>query len=220
VCAWKLKKRSKRDVLSFSKGLLTTLLYQGRKVKVVDETIEGRENTTVNDPMAGSVSQAPGNPQESSMFNYLERKTEKRIFYSYLHRFELTQEHLSAKVSRLLLSEINRHSRIISKRFDEPLSSVSRNVISAAAWGTIYCLLGATRMIELRPDYREISDKVELELMLSFTEMDSDDSIYRDIFSILAEYGLCHSEVTALIEACMVSPMEGQAIHQRLSVAR
>ncbi|MEJ2452924.1 MAG: hypothetical protein P8103_02030 [Candidatus Thiodiazotropha sp.] len=153
------------------------------------------------------------------MLNYLERKTEKRIFYSYLHRFELTQEHLSPKASRLLLSEIYRHSRIISKRFDEPLSSVSRNVISAAAWGTIYCLMGATRMIELRPDYREIVDEVELELMLSYTETESEATIYRDIFSILSENGLCHSEVSALIEACMLSHAEGQVFENQVSAA-
>ncbi len=194
-------------------------MYQGWKTKVVDETVEGKGNAPVIDPMSLPSSLTPSNPQESSMLNYLERKTEKRIFYSYLHRFELTQEHLGPKVSRLLLSEIYRHSKIISKRFHEPVSSVSRNVISAAAWGTIYCLLGVTRMIELRPDYREIADEVELELMLSYTEMESEDSIYREIFSILSEYGLCHAEVTALIEACMLSHGEGQDFIIQVSAA-
>jgi hypothetical protein len=141
------------------------------------------------------------------VFNYLEKKSEKRIFYSYLNRFELTREHLGPKVSRRLLSEIFKHSSAVSHRFDEPLASVSRNVIAAAAWGTIYCLLGPTRLIEAAPDYQEIIDEVELELLASSSEQDSENSIYQRVFAILIDHGLCHPEVLALIDTCIdVSP--------------
>jgi hypothetical protein len=148
------------------------------------------------------------NQVESSMFNYLERKSEKRMFFSYLHRFELTLEQLGAKVSRLLLASIYAHASEVSRRFEEPMETVSPNVISTAAWGTIYCLLGPARMIKMRPDYRDIADEVELELMLSYTGPETENTIYRQVFSILAEHGLCHPEVTALIEACVVSNRE------------
>ena len=137
------------------------------------------------------------------MFNYLERKTEKRIFFSYLQRFGLTQEHLSPKATRMLLGDIFEQANTVSRRFHEPLASVSGNIISTAAWGTIYCLLGPTRMIELEPHYQDIVDEVEMELVISCTSSESENSIYRQVFAILSEQSLCHPEVIALIEACV-----------------
>ncbi|MEJ2694226.1 MAG: hypothetical protein P8166_14595 [Candidatus Thiodiazotropha sp.] len=154
------------------------------------------------------------------MFNYLEKKSEKRIFYSYLNRFELTREHLGPKVSRLLLREIFMHSDAVSHRFDEPLASVSGNVIAAAAWGTIYCLLGPTRMIEMASDYREIIDEVELELLVSSSEQDSENSIYRRVFSILIDYALCHPEVLALIDTCVDISFENHSQEGRHPTVR
>jgi hypothetical protein len=140
---------------------------------------------------------------ESAMFNYLEKKSEKRIFFSYLNRFGLTQEHLSQRATRMILGDIYDQSNSVSRRFQEPLSSVSRNIISTAAWGTIYCLLGPTRMIEIEPEYKDISDEVEMELMMSCTSNESKNNIYRQVFAILSEHALCHPEVMALIEACI-----------------
>lgn len=137
------------------------------------------------------------------MFNYLEKKTEKRIFFSYLHRFGLTQEQLSPKATRMILDDIFDQANTVSRRFREPLASVSGNIISTAAWGTIYCLLGPTRMIEIEPNYRDIADEVELELVISCTSNDPENTIYRQVFAILSEHALCHPEVTALIEACV-----------------
>jgi hypothetical protein len=140
---------------------------------------------------------------ESGMFNYLERKTEKRIFFSYLYRFGLSQEHLSQKATRILLNDIFNQSSTVSRRFHEPVSSVARNIISTAAWGTIYCLLGPTRMIEIEPEYRDICDEVEMELMMSCVSSEEENNIYRQVFAVLSEFSLCHPEVTALIEACV-----------------
>lgn len=137
------------------------------------------------------------------MFNYLERKTEKRIFFSYLHRFSLTEEHLSPKATRMILNDIFAQASNVSRRFHEPVASVSRSIISTAAWGTIYCLLGPSRMIELEPAYRDICDEVEMELMMSCMSSEDDHNIYRQVFAILSERALCHPEVTALIEACI-----------------
>ena len=140
---------------------------------------------------------------ESAMFNYLEKKSEKRIFFSYLNRFGLTQEHLSQKATRMILGDIYDQASTVSRRFHEPVAAVSRNIISTAAWGTIYCLLGPTRMIEIEPEYKEISVEVEMELMMSCSSSESDNNIYRQVFAVLSEHNLCHPEVTALIEACM-----------------
>jgi len=167
------------------------------------------ETETVPAQNPDTPSRSPGlNPVESGMFNYLERKSEKRIFYSYLHQFELTQEQLGPKVSRQLLAEIYRQASDISRRFDQPVATVSRNIISAAAWGTIYCLLGPTRMVEIQPNFRDIADEVELELMISHAGTAGENTIYRQLFSILGEQGLCHPEVVALIEACILSNRE------------
>ncbi|MCU7845244.1 MAG: hypothetical protein KZQ93_15555 [Candidatus Thiodiazotropha sp. (ex Monitilora ramsayi)] len=137
------------------------------------------------------------------MFNYFEKMSEKRIFFSYLHRFELTQEHLGPRVSRLLLNAIHEQAHQTSRKFREPLASVSGNIISAAAWGSIYCLLGSERMLEMEPGYRDIVDEVEWELMTSCDKEEGECSIYSQIFSILFENGLCHPDVAVLLRACM-----------------
>ncbi len=206
--AWMWKKHLKYSSgLSLSKELLADLL--GSSARQCSEKIDAEGNSFSSAPVSlESASHSEINQVESSMFNYLERKSEKRIFYSYLHRFELTQDHLGSKVSRLLLAGIYEHSMAVSQRFEEPVETVSPNIISTAAWGAIYCLLGPARMIKMRPDYRDIADEVELELMLSYTGPDTENTIYRQVFSILAEHGLCHPEVTALIEACVMSNYE------------
>lgn len=204
--AWMWKQHSKYSSgLSLSKELLADLL--GSSARQCSEKIDA-EGNSFSSVSLESASHSEINQVESSMFNYLERKSEKRIFYSYLHRFELTRNHLGSKVSRLLLAGIYAHSMDVSQRFEEPVETVSPNITSAAAWGAIYCLLGPTRMIKMRPDYRDIADEVELELMLSYTGPDTENTIYRQVFSILAEHGLCHPEVTALIEACVTSNHE------------
>ena len=196
--AWKFVKSRKIRAISNSKELLTTLLSNKSQILSAEEASPGTDDT------------ADDRLVEPMMLNFLERKSEKRIFYSYLNRFGLTHEHVGSKVSRLLLDVIHSHAERVAKRFDEPMAAVSRNIISAAAWGTIYCLLGSSRMIEMRPDYRDIADEVELELMILYSQADADGTIYHDIFSILDEYGLCHPEVKALLAACMVTTGESQ----------
>jgi hypothetical protein len=139
----------------------------------------------------------------SGMFQFLEKKAQKRIFYSYLYQFELAQHHLGTNVSRQLLSEIHKHSCAVSYRFDEPVAVVSRNIINAAAWGTIYCLLGPGRMLEIAPSHAEIVNEVEIELFLSCADDESENSIYRQVFSILSANDLCHPEIEAQIEASL-----------------
>ena len=136
------------------------------------------------------------------MFEYLEKKTHKRMFYSYLSQFELTLEHLGSKVSRQMVNMVHDESCKVARAFNEPLVAVSHNIISAAAWGTIYCLLGPERMGQLHPEYREIIDEVELELLASSSDLIAENSVYHRVFTILAKYSLCHPDVIALSEAC------------------
>jgi hypothetical protein len=138
------------------------------------------------------------------MFDYLEKSNEKRLFYSYLYQFELTLEHLGSKVSRQLVNMVHDESCKVARAFNQPLISVSHNIVGAAAWGTIYCLLGPERMLQLRPEYRDIIDEVEMELMGSGSELILENSIYQQVFCILSEHALCHPDVVALIEACLL----------------
>ncbi len=200
---WMFRRRSKQSQgLRFPKDLLATLLKDSGKGMTDTPAVEENEAMPAQDP-APSARQPGPNPTESGMFNFLERKSEKRIFYSYLHQFELTLEHLGHRASRQLLNEIYRQSSLVSQQFAEPVATVSHNIISAAAWGTIYCLLGPTRMIEMNPDYLEIADEVELELLSSCLEEGAENSIYRAVYSILSGHVLCHPEVLALIDACV-----------------
>jgi hypothetical protein len=137
------------------------------------------------------------------MFDYLEKRSEKRIFFSYLHQFELTQENLGNRITRQILSVIHEHASKTADKFHEPLSTVSGNIISAAAWGTIYCFLGSDRMLSMQPGFRDIVNEVEWELMAACDSLNSERSIYCEIFSILYAKGLCHPEVTLLLNACL-----------------
>jgi hypothetical protein len=218
VNAWMSKMRSKpNDGLRLFKALLSTLLGNSRSRQCSKQKEDRDRTPSLAADSRHNARHETINQVESSMFNYLERKSEKRLFFSYLHRFELTQEQLGAKVSRLLLASIYAHSSEVSRRFEEPMETVSPNVISTAAWGTIYCLLGPMGMIKMRPDYRDIADEVESELMLSYTGPETENTIYRQVFSILAEHGLCHPEVTALIEACVVSNREEPSMPLQLT---
>jgi hypothetical protein len=137
------------------------------------------------------------------MFDYLEKRSEKRIFFSYLHQFEITQESLGNKVTRQILSVIHEHASKTAVKFREPLSTVSGNIISAAAWGAIYCILGSERMLRMQPGFRDIVNEVEWELMSTCDSVNSERTIYCEIFSLLYENGLCHPEVTLLLNACL-----------------
>lgn len=137
------------------------------------------------------------------MFVFLEKRHQKRIFFSYLIRFGLAPYNLNDKAMAMVLEMIYTQANFVARHFQVNVESVSRNIISAGAWGTIYCLLGPTRMLELEPEYRDIVEEVEAELMMSHIVGDSENSIYRQLFHILFEQGLCHGEVIALIEAGM-----------------
>jgi len=142
------------------------------------------------------------------MFGFLEKKNQKRIFFSYLLQFGLTPYNVNPHAIRKILDSIYDQSNIVSQRFQEPVASVSRNIISAAAWGTIYCLLGPKRMIEMEPAYRDIVDEVEMEVMNSHVS-DDEDTIYRKVFSVLSAHALTHPEVTELIRACLYADQDG-----------
>ena len=142
------------------------------------------------------------------MFEYLEKKTHKRMFYSYLSQFELTLEHLGSRVSRQMINMVHDESCKVARAFNEPLVAVSHNIISAASWGTIYCLLGPERMGQLHPEYREIIEEVELELLASSSDLLAETSVYHRVFTILAKHSLCHPDVIALAEACALPDPE------------
>jgi hypothetical protein len=136
------------------------------------------------------------------MFGFIEKKHQKRIFFSYLLQFGLTPYNVNPQAMGKILDCVYQQANSVSRRFHEPVASVARNIISAAAWGTIYCLLGPKRMIEILPDYRDIVDEVEMEVMNSHVS-DDENTIYRQVFSVLSECSLCHPEVTDLIHACL-----------------
>jgi hypothetical protein len=93
----------------------------------------------------------------------------------------------------------------VAHAFNEPLSTVSHNIISTATWGAIYCLLGAERMGQMHPEYQDIIDEVELELMGSDSELLLENSVSHRVFAILTEHSLCHPDVIALTEACVLT---------------
>lgn len=135
------------------------------------------------------------------MFGFMEKKYEKRIFLNYLLQFGITPDGMNPRALRLILESVHHEANVVSRRFHEPLSAVSRNIISEAAWASIFCLLGPTRMIELSPEFRDITDEVEMELIMSCSGEEEDHNIYRQVFAILTDLDLCHEEVMALIQA-------------------
>ncbi len=206
VFAWLFRKPPRRANLREPKELLSSLVTKD-PAGVGKGTLQSRQSAANASVGSGAGSQMSDKQTVPNMFEYLEKKTQKRMFYNYLHQFELTVEHLGSKVSRQLIKIIHDESCKVAHAFNEPLSSVSHNIIGAAAWGTIYCLLGPERMNELRPDYRDIIDEVEMELMGAAADPISEESVYLRVFAILTEHSLCHPDVIALSEACMLSPL-------------
>lgn len=195
------RKSSYEADLRQSKDLLTSLVQ-----KSASRPAEAMQQPGPTAPTASggidAKAQVIGKQMGSNMFDYLEKKTHKRLFYNYLRQFELTLEHLGSRVSRQLVNMVHEESCKVAQAFNEPLVSVSHNIISAAAWGTIYCLLGPDRMHQMHPEYREIVDEVEMELMSAGTELLLENSVYQRVFAILSAHSLCHPDVIALSEAC------------------
>ena len=138
---WFSKRTQRRQSLRLSKELLTSLVQQDAR----GTTEGGSQSGNPAQEEAGRLHtprQTHNQKTESDMFEYLEKKTHKRMFYSYLSQFELTLEHLGSKVSRQMVNMVHDESCKVARAFNEPLVAVSHNIISAAAWGTIYCLLG------------------------------------------------------------------------------
>lgn len=204
VFSWIFKKSAYGTDLRQSKDLLSSLVQKGASRVVGEADVQPNQNSVASG-RADAISQEKDRKAAPSMFDYLEKKTHKRLFYNYLRQFELTLEHLGSRVSRQLVNMVHDESCKVAHAFNEPLVSVSHNIISAAAWGTIYCLLGPERMCQLHPEYCEIIEEVEMELMGAGSELVLENSVYQHVFTILCNNSLCHPDVIALSEACKLS---------------
>jgi hypothetical protein len=186
------------------------------------EADEIRQQATVPSDNTDANSRINDCHRMESMFDYLEKKSQKRVFYSYLRQFELTVEDLGTRVARQLVNMVHDESCKVAQAFNEPLSSVSHRIISAAAWSTIYCVLGPDRMRQIHPDYRDIVDEVERELVASSSDLILETSVYHRVYDILMRHALCHPDVIALSEACALPELtretsDAERVHFGLS---
>ena len=133
------------------------------------------------------------------MLGYLEKQSEKRLFFGYLIRFCLTYEDLGESASRAILSEVFKNSQRVSKQFQKPISLVSKNIVGEAAWAAIYSLLGPTKLIEIDPEYSDIVDEIEMELLYAGYEGPLKFNVYQYVIQTLIEHERCHPEVLSLL---------------------
>jgi hypothetical protein len=134
------------------------------------------------------------------MLNYLFflKSQERKQFKSALSYYGLGLDDLERDVAKKILAYIHSHVGKVSKKYQLPAASVLDQVITPATWATAYALLGASRIVEIDPTFHENLDEVELELVLHLSgDIESQQSIYRQIFSVLLTSAACHQEILA-----------------------
>ncbi|MCU7845243.1 MAG: hypothetical protein KZQ93_15550 [Candidatus Thiodiazotropha sp. (ex Monitilora ramsayi)] len=72
---------------------------------------------------------------------------------------------------------------------------MSKNIVGEAAWATIYSLLGPTKLIEIDPEYGDIVDEIEMELLYAGQESPLKFNVYQYVIQTLMQHGRCHPEV-------------------------
>ncbi|MCU7811446.1 MAG: hypothetical protein KZQ77_09430 [Candidatus Thiodiazotropha sp. (ex Notomyrtea botanica)] len=133
------------------------------------------------------------------MFGYLERQSEKRLYFSYLIKYGLTQDDLGEPATQSILSQVYENSQKLSKRFHEPVTRISRSVVVSAAWASIYALLGPRKLIEIDPDNQEFIDEIETELVCAGQGVSETFNVYQHVFQTLLRHGRCHQEVVEIL---------------------
>jgi hypothetical protein len=72
-------------------------------------------------------------------------------------------------------------------------------VITPVVWALAYCLLGRSKIVKIDPGFLDVIDEVDNELLLYlYSENNSDQSIYPEIFSILLKSTACHPDVLVI----------------------
>ncbi|MCU7904838.1 MAG: hypothetical protein KZQ76_03120 [Candidatus Thiodiazotropha sp. (ex Epidulcina cf. delphinae)] len=135
------------------------------------------------------------------MFSFFEKNIKKRLFSDYLKGGGLSLNDLSPAVSRQIVDIMHRQACMAAKKSHEPTVSASKNIVSSAAWGTIYCLLGPSKLLEMDPGFQDIIEKIETELLTADSESDAQCNIYQQVFAILLDTSHCHPEVSAIVES-------------------
>ncbi|MCU7797034.1 MAG: hypothetical protein KZQ75_07890 [Candidatus Thiodiazotropha sp. (ex Myrtea spinifera)] len=133
------------------------------------------------------------------MFGYLERQSEKRLYFSYLIKYGLTQDDLGEPATQSILSQVYENSQKLSKRFHEPVTRISRSVVVSAAWASIYAFLGPRRLVEIDPDHQEFVDEIETELVCAGQGVSETFNVYQHVFQTLLHHDRCHDEVAEIL---------------------
>ncbi|MES9943162.1 MAG: hypothetical protein ABW104_18730 [Candidatus Thiodiazotropha sp. 6PLUC2] len=131
------------------------------------------------------------------MLKYLfEKNHERKQLKIALSEYHLGLDDLDPHDLKKVLASIHRHVTIVSKKYGQPPALVSHHVITPVTWAIAYCLLGASKISQINPTFRDDIDEVETELVLHLSgESDGEQSIYPEIFSIFLASTACHPEV-------------------------
>lgn len=155
------------------------------------------------------------------MFDFIEKNHERRMLHSHLSSLGLELEALSPAITKAILQVLHRQVMTVSRKYNKPAHVVSENIIGSAAWGIAYCLLGPTKLFGICPEYREISEEVEMELVLSECGETAQGNVYQQVFSILLESSHCHPEVQRLsnrIRLTAATPVRGLLDERPVSI--
>ncbi|MCU7934795.1 MAG: hypothetical protein KZQ99_07945 [Candidatus Thiodiazotropha sp. (ex Dulcina madagascariensis)] len=152
------------------------------------------------------------------MFSFFEKNVEKRLLSDYLKGVGLSLNDLSPAISKQIIDIVHKQVCVVAKKFHEPAVTVSKNIVSSAAWGTIYCLLGPSRLLEMDSGFRDLIEEVEMELLMPDSERDAQHNIYQQVFAILLNSSHCHPEVKAVVEReRWISTQNETAANRRIS---
>ncbi|MBT2971380.1 MAG: hypothetical protein B6D72_02770 [gamma proteobacterium symbiont of Ctena orbiculata] len=142
----------------------------------------------------------------------MEKSFVRRLLCNRLSSVSLALNNLEASVSKDILQVLHRQVTAISRKYNEPVPVVSDYIVSSAAWGIAYCLLGPSKLLDVYPEFKDRTEEAEMELLLREGGETAENNIYQKIYTILLDSPHCHPEVRSLrnqARLAAVKPVQG-----------
>lgn len=153
------------------------------------------------------------------MFSFMEKGLVRRLLCNHLASVSLALNDLEASVSKDILQVLHRQVTAIARKYNEPVPVVSDSIVSSAAWGIAYCLLGPSRLLDVYPEFKDRTEEAEMELLLRESGETAENNIYQKIYTILLDSPQCHPEVRGLRnQARLAAATPARGLHRNHAI--
>ncbi|MET0070360.1 MAG: hypothetical protein ABW096_09985 [Candidatus Thiodiazotropha sp.] len=143
----------------------------------------------------------------------------RRLLCNHLASVGLALNDLEASASKDILQVLHRQVTAIARKYHEPVPVVSDSIVSSAAWGIAYCILGPSRLLDVYPEFKDRTEEAEMELLLRESGETAENNIYQKIYTILLDSPHCHPEVKSLRDqARLAAARPVQGLHRNQAI--